>query len=106
HPDKTRLVRFEQPGRKEGPGRTWPHEEPRRFDFLGFTHSWERSLRGFWVVKRKTASDRMTRSLRQLNVWCQENRHAPLAWQHEQLLSKLRGHYGYYGITGNSRCLS
>ena len=106
HPDKTRLVRFEQPGRKAGLGRTQPHEEPKSFDFLGFTHFWERSRRGTWLVKRKTASDRITRFLRQLNMWCQGNRHTPIAWQQSQLLSKLRGHSGYYGITGNSKSLS
>jgi RNA-directed DNA polymerase len=106
HPDKTRLVRFEQPGSKTGLGKTQPHEEPKSFDFLGFTHFWERSRRGNWMVKRKTASDRITRFLRQLNVWCQGNRHAPIAWQQRQLLSKLRGHSGYYGITGNSKSLS
>jgi RNA-directed DNA polymerase len=106
HPDKTRLVRFDQPGRKPEPGRARPHEEPKSFNFLGFTHFWERSRRGRWLVKRKTASDRITRFLRQLNQWCQDNRHAPLAWQQSQLLSKLRGHGGYYGITGNSKSLS
>jgi group II intron reverse transcriptase/maturase len=106
HPDKTRLVRFEQPGRKAECERTQPHKEPRSFDFLGFTHFWERSRRGTWMVKRKTASDRITRFLRQLSQWCQGNRHAPIAWQQTQLLSKLRGHSGYYGITGNSKSLS
>jgi group II intron reverse transcriptase/maturase len=106
HPDKTRLVRFEQPGRKTESGRTKPHEEPKSFDFLGFTHFWERSRRGTWMVKRKTASDRITRFLRQLNHWCQGNRHAPIEWQQRKLLSKLRGHSGYYGITGNSLSLS
>jgi RNA-directed DNA polymerase len=106
HPDKTRLVRFEQPGGKAEPERTQPHQEPRSFDFLGFTHFWERSRRGIWMVKRKTASDRITRFLRQLSQWCQDNRHAPIGWQQIQLLSKLRGHGGYYGITGNSKSLS
>jgi RNA-directed DNA polymerase len=106
HPDKTRLVRFEQPARKAEPGRTRPHEEPKSFDFLGFTHFWERSRRGTWLVKRKTASDRITRFLRQINEWCQDNRHTSLSWQQSQLLSKLRGHGGYYGITGNSPSLS
>lgn len=104
HPDKTRLLRFERPRPNEEPRQT--HEEPRSFDFLGFTHYWEKSRRGYWVVKRKTASERITRSLRRLNLWCQENRHKPMAWQHGQLLAKLRGHYGYYGITGNSKSLS
>lgn len=106
HPDKTRLVRFERPRREAEPGPTPPHKEPRSFDFLGFTHYWAKSRQGQWVVKRKTASGRVTRFLRQLNVWCQRNRHAPLAWQHAQLLSKLRGYDGYYGITGNSKSLS
>jgi RNA-directed DNA polymerase len=106
HPDKTRLVRFEVPGRKPEPGSTRPPEEPKSFDFLGFTHFWERSRRGTWLVKRKTASDRITRFLRQINEWCQGNRHTSLSWQQSQLLSKLRGHSGYYGITGNSKSLS
>ena len=106
HPDKTRLVRFERPGPPEGSGRTQPHETPRSFDFLGFTHFWERSRRGRWMVKRKTSSDRITRFLRRINEWCRGHRHAPLDWQHAQLLSKLRGHGGYYGITGNSLSLS
>jgi group II intron reverse transcriptase/maturase len=106
HPDKTRLMRFERPDRRVEPGRAQRLEEPRSFDFLGFTHYWEKSRRGSWVVKRKTASDRSTRFLRQLNQWCQRHRHAPVVWQHAQLLSKLRGHSGYYGITGNSRSLS
>lgn len=105
HPEKTRLVRFDRP-RKTEPRRVQPHEEPRSFDFLGFTHFWEKSRRGNWVVKRKTASNRLTRFLRQLNLWCQANRHASIKWQHAQLLSKLRGHGGYYGITGNSKSLS
>jgi hypothetical protein len=53
--DKTRLMRFERP-RKSEPARVQPHEGPRSFDFLGFTHFWEKSRRGNWVVKRKTVS--------------------------------------------------
>lgn len=105
HPDKTRLLHFERPDKTE-PDERQQREGPRSFDFLGFTHCWEKSLRGHWTVKRKTASDRTTRFLRKLNLWCQRNRHAPMAWQHKQILSKLRGHYGYFGITGNSRCLN
>jgi RNA-directed DNA polymerase len=106
HPGKTRLVRFERPRREAEPEDVQRHEEPRRFDFLGFTHFWEPSRRGQWMIKRKTASDRITRFMRQLNQWCRGNRHAPMATQQAQLLSKLRGHYGYYGITGNSRTLA
>lgn len=102
HPDKTRLVHFEPP-RSVSEGRP---EEPRSFDLLGFTHYWARSRRGHWVVKRKTASNRFTRSLRRIEQWCRNNRHASLDWQHAQLQRKLRGHDGFYGITGNSKALS
>jgi RNA-directed DNA polymerase len=104
HPDKTRLVRFGPPCSAES-GQEGAHEEPRSFDFLGFTHFWARSRRGCWVVKRKTARNRLSRTLRRLHQWCQSHRHAPVAWQHAQLERKLRGHDEYYGITGNSKAL-
>jgi group II intron reverse transcriptase/maturase len=102
HPDKTRLVRFEPPRSPTEPRQ----EEPRSFDLLGFTHYWERSRRGYWVVKRKTASNRFTRSLRRIDLWCRGHRHTPIPWQHAKLQDKLRGHDEYYGITGNSKALS
>lgn len=102
HPDKTRLVHFKPPNSESEPRR----EEPRSFELLGFTHFWERSRRGPWVVKRKTASNRLSRTLQRINLWCRDHRHTPVPWQHAQLQRKLRGHDGYYGITGNSKSLS
>ncbi len=56
HPTKTRLVPFGRPtGRDE--------TKPGTFEFLGFTHSWGRSRRGKWVVRRKTSRDRLRRGL-------------------------------------------
>ena len=43
--------------------------------------------------------------LRRFNAWCRQHRHAKVAWQHQQLVQKLRGHYAYYGITGNEQRL-
>jgi hypothetical protein len=34
--------------------------------------------------------------------WCRQNRHLPTEEQHRVISRKLRGHYAYYGITGNS----
>jgi RNA-directed DNA polymerase len=99
HPEKTRLVRFTPPDDDDsasgGPA------APRSFDFLGFTHYWGRSLRKYWVVKRKTAKSRLRRALGAVADWCRLHRHLPIATQHQTLTRKLRGHYGYYGITGN-----
>jgi RNA-directed DNA polymerase len=99
HPDKTRLVRFERP-RKSGGG-SGDEPRPGSFDFLGFTHYWAKSRKGCWVIKQRTARDRLSRSLRRLGQWCRANRHAPLRVQRDELNRKLKGHYGYYGITGN-----
>jgi hypothetical protein len=38
-------------------------------------------------------------------IWCREHRHDAVRVQWKALAQKLRGHYGYYGITGNSRAL-
>jgi len=53
------------------------------------------------VVKRKTASSRFTRAVKKITEWCKKNRHLPIPEQHATLSQKLRGHYAYYGITGN-----
>lgn len=101
HPEKTRLVRFNKPNAGDGPS-----GKPESFDLLGFTHYWGRSLRGNWVVKRKTSASRLSRGLRAINEWCRDHRHEPLAEQQQALSQKVRGHCAYYGITGNSNCLS
>jgi hypothetical protein len=57
------------------------------------------------VVKQKTAQSRFTRALLRIKAWCRTHRHRPVREQWETLSAKLRGHYGYYGITGNFRSL-
>jgi group II intron reverse transcriptase/maturase len=106
HPDKTRLVPFHRPSAGSGRPHQPPGASPGSFDLLGFTHYWGRSWRGFWVVKRKTAQSRLSRALTMIAVWCRLNRHRPVAEQHRTLVQKLRGHFAYYGITGNARALA
>ena len=101
HPEKTRLVPFRRPPRGSGADGGSRGNRPGTFDLLGFTHYRGRSRRGTWVIRRKTMSSRLSRSLRAVWTWCRSNRHQPLDEQHEQLSRKLRGHYAYYGITGN-----
>ncbi len=104
HPEKTRLVKFNRPrpsDRKGGPG----GPRPGTFDLLGFTHYWGRTRRGGWAVKRKTAADRFSRALRAIALWCRTNRHLKVREQWKALCRKLTGHFGYYGITGNSKAL-
>ena len=104
HPDKTRLVPFRRPPRRSsGADETGG---PGTFDLLGFTHYWGRSLKGNWVVKRKTARSRLTRAIRSIAQWCRRHRHRPIGEQHQTLCQKLRGHFAYYGLTGNSYALT
>ncbi len=106
HPQKTRLVSFRRPSYASSPKGGPRGERPGTFDLLGFTHYWSRSRKGNWVVKRKTAASRFTRAVRTIAQWCRTHRHQPISEQHGTLCQKLRGHYAYYGITGNRIALS
>jgi RNA-directed DNA polymerase len=100
HPQKTALIAFSKPStRVEGT------QGKSTFEFLGFTHYWARSGRGYWVIKRRTAKQRLRRTLTALGQWCRSHRHRKVEEQHLELCQKLRGHYQYYGIRGNYRLL-
>ena len=99
--EKTRLVRFGRPSRAGGTG-----DKPETFDFLGFTHYWGRSQKGNQVVMKKTAKGRFRRTLQAIKEWGMEHRHLSMKEQQRKLNEKLRGHDGYYGVTGNIRMLS
>jgi group II intron reverse transcriptase/maturase len=101
HPEKTRLIRFDPDRRDDTDTTEGDSTPPKTFDFLGFTHYWGRARKGGWVIKRKTARNRLKRALLALSVWCRKNRHRPIKEQHQTLKQKVQGHYGYYGITGN-----
>jgi group II intron reverse transcriptase/maturase len=103
HPEKTRMLDFRQP---RGPQPPAPPRPPGSFDMLGFTWFWGKSRKGTPVIQRKTSSSRFRRALGRIADWCRIHRHDPVAAQHIDLTRKLRGHYGYFGITGNARCLS
>src|SRR6478672_10807795 len=76
------------------------------FTFLGFTHIWGKSRAGKTVVRQVTAKNRYARALATVTAWCRSNRHQPIPDQHAHLTAMMRGHYAYYGVTGNSRRLS
>ena len=104
HAEKTRLVPFGRPAdTPEPPNADGPSTGT--FDFLGFTHYWGKSREGRWVIRRKTSRKRLGRSLKRVSQWCRKNLHEPLRVQVEALGRKLKGHFGYFGITGNSRAL-
>jgi RNA-directed DNA polymerase len=105
HPDKTRLVPFQRPPRRSSGAGPRAATQPGVFDLLGFRHCWVRSRWGNWVVRQETAPSRFRAALRRIAAWCRQFRHQPVAEQHRTLWQKLRGHFGYYGITGNGKAL-
>lgn len=92
HPDKTCVTVFRP-------------KEKSSIDFLGLTHYWSKSRRGCWTIQRKTMKSRFARSVKAIQQWCRTNRHQALPEQYAVLCRKVRGHYAYFGISGNIAAL-
>lgn len=94
--DKTRVIpfsRYYQAGKQS-------------FDFLGFEYRWGRNRSGKEDLKRRTSRKRLQASRSKFIEWCKENRNLRIRKLFEQLNTKLRGYYNYYGVNGNSTGLN
>jgi RNA-directed DNA polymerase len=100
HPDKTRLLPFWRPpqGQQSGKG-------PATFDFLGFTFYWTRTRKGHWRMWCKTRRASLRRAKKAIYDWCRRHRHLSIEEQHAALNRRLRGHFNYFGVSGNFRSL-
>ena len=78
---------------------------PATFDFLGFTLYWRRARSGRWGMWCKTRSSRLQRAINVAADWCRRHRHEPVAVQHAALTRRIRGHFNYFGVSGNYRSL-
>jgi hypothetical protein len=94
-PDKTHLLRFSrfQPSMR------------RRFTFLGFEFYWMPDRQGVPRVKRRTARKTLQAACRRRMAWITQHRHLPGRAFSRRLNIRLRGHYTYDGLQGNSRSL-
>ena len=104
HPDKTSMVDFRykpKPVKAEGDKML-----ATSFNFLGFTHIWVKSRKGWPVVQQSTAKDRFARVVKAINQQCRKMKHWSVRDQHEKLCRMLKGHYAYFGISGNSTRLA
>lgn len=91
--EKSKIVRF---GRNSGNGRG------RTFDFLGLTHFNDKTRKGYYKVGRKTAPKKLNRSLKEMNLWLKSIRNKVKAQEWwKVLIGKMRGHFQYYGVSGN-----
>jgi group II intron reverse transcriptase/maturase len=100
--EKTRLVSFRRPRNGSPPTQ---EEKPGTFTFLGFTHYWGKTRKGWYTIKWKTDGRRLRRSVCSFWQWCRDHRHRPLEEQYDALCSKLRGYYQYYGVPCNYEAL-
>ena len=99
HPEKTRVISF---GRYERENAQWQDRRAHTFDFLGFTHFCGRSRKGNFIVGHRTSRKKFRKKCKELNLWlkCTRNFRPVKEWW-PILAAKLRGHYQYYGVSGN-----
>ena len=57
------------------------------------------------MVGRKTEKKRLKRSIGKVQETMRTIRHEPMKTQAAKINQILQGHYAYYGMTGNIRCL-
>ena len=97
--EKTRLIEF---GRYARINAEKKDKKPDTFDFLGFTHFGDKTRKGDFKVGRKTRRKKFNTSLKEINVWLKSVRNAIKTKEWWKIVSaKLRGHFEYYGISGN-----
>jgi len=103
HPEKTRVISF---GRYERQNANRQNRRANTFDFLGFTHYCGTSRRRKFIVGRKTSGKKFRMKCKEMNNWLRKIRNYKKAKEWWPVLqAKLRGHYQYYGISGNMRSL-
>jgi len=104
HPEKTRVITF---GRYERENAKRQKRKPNTFDFLGFTHFCGKSRKGKFIVGRKTSRKKFRMKSKQMNAWLKAIRNVVKTKKWWQILkAKLRGHYQYYGVSGNMRSIT
>jgi group II intron reverse transcriptase/maturase len=103
HPGKTRVMGF---GRYEPENARKQNRRANTFDFLGFTHYCGKSRRGKFIVGRKTSCKKFRMRCKEMNAWLKSVRNVAKAKAWWPILAaKLRGHYQYYGVSGNMMSL-
>ena len=76
------------------------------FDFLGFTHYCTKNRRGKFMLGHKTQRKRLSSTLKGMNAWLKGVRNIMLLKDWWRVFArKLRGHYAYFGVSGNYRSL-
>lgn len=102
--NKTRIVKF---GKKGWYQAKREKKKMESFNFLGFTHYCGKSRNGRLIMGHKTSKINLARKLKEIKEWLKTTRNRICLKDWWQILkAKLRGHYNYFGISGNYRWLS
>ena len=94
-PEKTKMLGF---------SRFHPGLE-RRFTFLGFYAYWAIDSKGLPRVMQRTAPNKLRGACGRIKGWVKKNRHLQGINFIRALNRRLRGHFNYYGVVGNSSSL-
>jgi group II intron reverse transcriptase/maturase len=104
HPEKTRLIEFGRHAavnrRRRGLGK------PETFDFLGMTFICGRSLRGKFLLKRRSRSDRMKAKLKEVGGELRQRMHQAIPQQGAWLRQVVTGYFAYHAVPTNWAALN
>ena len=98
-PEKTRVIPF---GRYADVNARRKGGKPGTFNFLGFTLFNGKTRNGGYKLGMRTSAKKFREKLKAVRDWIKRARYAtPLREWWPVFKSKLRGHYNYYGVSGN-----
>lgn len=101
--DKTRLIEF---GRYAKQNATAKGLRASTFNFLGFTHFIDKTRKNGFKLGRKTDAKKFRTKLKEMNEWLRTIRNLIVLKDIWKILrAKLRGHFQYFGVSGNYRSL-
>ena len=101
--EKTRIIEF---GRYVWTRAQRTKDKMQTFNFLGFTCYGVKTRNGKFGVRFKTSKQGMANKIRGFKEWIKGIRSLkPLKELWPIMKAKLIGHYNYFGVNGNMRCL-
>ena len=101
--DKTRLIEF---GKFAKQNAKTKDQRAATFNFLGFTHFIDKTRKGGFKLGRTTDRKKIRTKLKEMNEWLKASRNMFAITEIWKILrAKLRGHFQYYGVSGNFRAV-
>ena len=97
--DKTRIIGF---GRFADKNARNKGKKTETFNFLGFTHYCDKGRSGVFKVGIKTERKKFKAKVKEMNIWLKSIRNKiKLKEIWKIFCAKLRGHFQYFGVSGN-----